>query len=93
MSESGATDDAREQAVQRIKRKRQFQQQLIVFVAINVLLWVIWAFTGFGFPWPIFVTVFWGMGIATQGWMLYRGSKPITEAEIQREMGKDPGTA
>jgi hypothetical protein len=24
-----------------------------------------------------------------QGWMVHRGSKPITEAEIQREMGKD----
>ncbi len=93
MSESDATDDARAAAVKRIKRKRQFQQQLIVFVGINVFLWAIWAFTGAGFPWPIFVTVFWGLGIATQGWMVYRGSKPITEAEIQREMGQDGGTA
>ena len=70
-----------------------FQQQLIVFVLVNVLLWVIWAATGAGFPWPIFVTVFWGIGIATQAWTIYRGAAPITEAEIQREMGKEPGTA
>ena len=87
------TDDARADAIKRIKRKRMFQQQLIVFVLINLLLWVIWAATGFGFPWPIFVTVFWGIGMATQGWMIYRGAAPITEAQIQREMGKDPGPA
>jgi uncharacterized ion transporter superfamily protein YfcC len=86
------SDDARAQAVKRIKRKRMFQQQLIVYVLINVLLWVIWAATGLGFPWPIFVTVFWGIGLASQGWMVYKGSAPISEAEIQREMGKDAGT-
>jgi ABC-type arginine/histidine transport system permease subunit len=88
-----ADADARKQAVKRIKQKRQFQMQLLVFAAVNVLLWVIWAASGFGFPWPIFVTVFWGFGLLTQGWMLYRGARPITEAEIQREMGKDPGVA
>jgi uncharacterized ion transporter superfamily protein YfcC len=88
MVNSGAGEDARMQAVKRIKRKRMFQQQLIVFVLINVLLWVIWAATGAGFPWPIFVTVFWGLGIATQAWAIYRGTAPITEAQIEREMGK-----
>ena len=53
-----------------------------------MLLWVIWAATGFGFPWPIFVTVFWGIGIASQAWMIYRGAAPITEAQIEREMGR-----
>ena len=93
MTDPGASDGARAEAVKRIKRKRMFQQQLIVYVLINVLLWVIWAATGFGFPWPIFVTVFWGLGIATQAWTIYRAAKPITEAEIQREMGKGTGTA
>lgn len=87
------TDDARADAIKRIKRKRMFQQQLIVFVLVNVVLWVIWAASGAGFPWPIFVTVFWGIGIGTQAWMIYRGAAPITEAQIQREMGKDPGAA
>jgi hypothetical protein len=80
--------DPREAAIKRIKRKRQFQYQLIVYVLINLLLWVIWAATGLGFPWPIFVTVFWGIGIASQAWMIYRGAAPITEAQIEREMGR-----
>jgi len=93
MAEPVGTGDTRDEAIKRIKRKRMFQQQLIVYVLINLLLWVIWAATGFGFPWPIFVTVFWGLGIATQAWAIYRGSKPITETEIQREMGKGTDTA
>jgi hypothetical protein len=84
--------DPREAAIQRIKRKRAFQYQLVVFALVNVLLWVIWAATGFGFPWPAFVTVFWGIALASQAWIIYRGAAPITEAEINREMqrGTDP---
>ena len=41
-----------------------------------------------GFPWPIFVTVFWGIGMLGQAWTIYRGEAPITDAEIQREMQK-----
>ena len=87
-----ADSDAREAAVKRIKAKRRFQQQLIVYVMVNVLLWGIWLFSDRGFPWPIFVTVFWGIGMVTQGWIVYRGDS-ITEAEIQREMKKDAGAA
>ncbi len=87
MDESGATADPREQAVKRIKRKRQFQQQLVVYVLLNIFLWVIWAVGG-GFPWPIFVTFGWGIGLATQAYSVYGGSRPITDAEINREMQK-----
>jgi uncharacterized ion transporter superfamily protein YfcC len=92
MADPAAGDEARAQAVKRIKRKRQFQQQLVIYVVINVFLWVIWAVGDGGFPWPIFVTFGWGIGIAAQAWMVYGASKPISEAEIDREMkrGTDP---
>jgi uncharacterized ion transporter superfamily protein YfcC len=93
MAEADGTGNTREDAVKRIKRKRQFQQQLLVYLALNVFLWIIWAVSGAGFPWPIFVTVGWGIGIVTQGWYIYRGAAPITDAEIQREMGKGSGSA
>jgi hypothetical protein len=34
---------------------------LFVYLAVNITLWVVWASTGAGFPWPIFPTVFWGL--------------------------------
>jgi uncharacterized ion transporter superfamily protein YfcC len=92
MAEPDGTGNTREDAVKRIKRKRQFQQQLLVYLVLNVFLWIIWGVSGMGFPWPIFVTVGWGIGIVMQGWYVYRGAAPITEAEIQREMGKDAGS-
>jgi hypothetical protein len=89
MVDPGATNDARTQALKRIKAKRRFQQQLVVYLVINVFLWVIWGVGGFGFPWPIFVTFGWGIGIAVQAWQVYgSGGRPITEAEIEREMNK-----
>ena len=63
-----------------------------MYFVLNVFLWIIWAVSGTGFPWPIFVTVGWGIGIVMQGWYVYRGAAPITEAEIQREMGKGTGS-
>ncbi len=92
MAEPESTGDTHDDAIKRIKRKRQFQQQVFVYLVLNVFLWVIWAVSGTGFPWPIFVTVGWGIGIVMQGWYVYRGAAPITEAEIQREMGKEPGS-
>ena len=90
MIDSGAGEDARQQAVKRIKRKRMFQQQLILFVLINVLLWVIWAATGAGFPWPIFVTVFWSIGIATQAWAIYRGARRSPRRRSSARWGRIP---
>jgi hypothetical protein len=82
--------DAREEAIKRIKAKRDFQLHLVVFVLVNALVWIIWAATGAGFPWPIFVTLGWGVGIVANWWTVYgAGGRPITEDEIRREMGGD----
>ena len=37
---------------------------LASYVGVNVLVWAIWLFTTGGFPWPMFVTFFWGIGMA-----------------------------
>jgi hypothetical protein len=83
----------RDQALARLKRKREFRNHLVVFVAVNVLLWLIWAFSDDrGFPWPAFVTVFWGFGTAMQAWNVYgQGRRPISEQEIDEEMRRIQG--
>jgi 2TM domain-containing protein len=75
----------RDQAVQRLKRKRDFKSHVFIYVAVNALLVVIWAITSDGgLFWPIFPILGWGIGVAANAWDVY-GRRPITEDEIRRE--------
>ena len=41
-----AEADLREQAIERIKRKRKFRRDVLTYVLVNAGLWVIWAADG-----------------------------------------------
>jgi hypothetical protein len=45
---------------------------------------VIFASAAVWFPWPVFVTLGWGIGVAFHAWDVY-GPRPITEDEIEPE--------
>jgi hypothetical protein len=79
-------DERREQAIERLKKKRDFRTHLFMYVVINAILVGIWAVTSDaeGFFWPIFVIGGWGIGLAGNAWDVY-GRKPFTEDEIERE--------
>lgn len=83
-------DPARKAAIERLKAKRGFQQNLVSYVAINALLVAIWFIGGRGFFWPVFPIVFWGFAVAMHAWSVY-GQKPITEDDVRREMEKGGG--
>lgn len=80
--------DLRGEAVKRLNKKREFSAHLVAYILINLVVWAIWgvifAASGVWFPWPAFVTLGWGIGLAFHAWDVY-GSKPITEEEIQKE--------
>lgn len=83
---------ARAAAVERLKAKRAFTAGLAAYVIVNAFLWLIWAITkgdggGGSPPWPIWVTVGWGVGMVFGAWNVY-GRKPISESDIEREMRK-----
>jgi len=82
------TDDlsVRDQAAANLRRRRDFPLQLIPYVAVNVMVWLIWALTDEGFPWPLLLTAFWGLGIATQAFDVYGRRRPITPDEIDAEV-------
>ena len=82
------TEDAlREQAITRLKKKRDFLTHVVIYVLVNAMLVVIWLVTGSDFFWPIFPIVGWGIGVAANAWDVY-GRKPISEGEIQQEMSR-----
>ncbi|GAA4880497.1 hypothetical protein GCM10023203_34350 [Actinomycetospora straminea] len=60
---------------------------MLVYVLVNSMLVVIWAFTGAALFWPIFPILGWGVGLAANAWDVYRPD-PVTEERIQQEMGR-----
>jgi len=78
-------EQLREQAISRLKKKRDFATHAVVYVLVNAMLVVIWAVTGGDFFWPIFPIVGWGIGLGANAWDVY-GRKPISEGDIREEM-------
>lgn len=93
MEGEATPEDRRQQAIKRIKAKRDFRLHLLVYLLVNSALVIIWAFASAGregnqaFFWPIFPMLGWGFGIVMQGYKVYRGGA-ITESQIAREMEK-----
>ena len=80
-------DSVREAAIKRLKDKRDFRMHVVTYVTINVMLIGIWALTGHGYFWPVWVLGGWGVGLVLHAWTTFF-TKPITEAQIEREMSK-----
>ena len=88
-------DDEREAAIAGLKRKRKFVQDAVGYVAVNGVLWIVWALADGsadgGLPWPAWVSLIWGFLLAIDAWRAFGRwpaslHRPITEADIQREL-------
>jgi len=56
-------DEIRKIAHERVKAKKGFYSHLTVYVLVNLMLVAIWYFTGAGYFWPMWVILFWGIGL------------------------------
>ncbi len=76
----------------RIATKRAaFRKSLYSYLIINAFLWAIWwvttgRITGrHGYPWPVWVMLGWGIGIAFQYFNAYNGDKhDMTQEEYEK---------
>ena len=83
--------DAFERAAQRELvdyQKLGFRLHLYVYLAVQAMLVATWALTsrtenGFGFPWPVFVILGWGIGLAAH-YAVYSVVRRDREARIQQ---------
>ena len=71
----------------RLKARAGFWSHLMIYLAVNAFLVVVWAFTGAGFFWPVFPIVGWGIGVAVNAWEAF-GPDPVTEERIRREIDR-----
>ena len=84
---SMTADQLRDLALQRLRKKSDFRLHLLIYLTVNGLLVVVWAWTGAALFWPIFPIVAWGIGLAANAWDAY-GRRPISEERIEREVRK-----
>ncbi len=86
-----SSEDLRETAIKRLKKRGELRSHLVVYLLVNAVLWGIWAVgDGGGFPWPVFVTGGWGVGLLLDAWETY-GRRPVTEQDVQIEMRRLEG--
>jgi hypothetical protein len=83
------TDDSilREAIVVRLHAKQALLRDVAGFLAVNAVLWFVWALGGHerGLPWPVWVTGLWAIGILGHAWRTFL-QQPVTERELQREL-------
>jgi hypothetical protein len=96
---TGDDRELREYAIRRLERKRKFFADLGSYLAVNALLWAIWAMfdrSADGLPWPAWVSIIWGCFLLLDGLRLLhvwsRLGRPITEGDIEEEIHRIGGT-
>jgi len=74
-----------DQLWQQAKARAEFKTHLTVYLIINALLWIIWLFTGGTqtYPWPIWPTIGWGIGIIFNYLGVYKFSNTV-EKEYEK---------
>lgn len=82
-------DEARKQAINRLKAKRDFKSLLGTAAIVIVVCVIIWAVSDSDYFWPIWVMLGLGIGLFFSGLRAYGPHHgAITEADIRREMDK-----
>ena len=77
----------RDRAYRIAEEKTGFYVHLAAFVMVNAGLWLLWYFTGRGFPWPAFITFFWGFGLVIHGVGAFLGGR-YTQTLAEKEYRK-----
>jgi hypothetical protein len=75
----------RDVARQRVQARRDFGSHGVAYVVINAFLVIVWAVTGAGYFWPVWVLGGWGIGLVLHGWDVFL-RRPVTEADVDAEL-------
>jgi uncharacterized ion transporter superfamily protein YfcC len=79
--------DEREAARKRIQTRRDFGSHVAAYIVFNTFMVVLWAVTGAGYFWPMWIMAFWGIGIVMHAWDVF-WRRPVTDADVDAEMAR-----
>ena len=91
MSPQMTEDEIRKLAQRRVAAKKGFFSHLIVYIVINAMLAVIWAVSGGGYMWFLWVAGPWGMALifhAVGTFAFPREGGSWEDAEIRKEIDR-----
>ena len=57
------THSIKEHKVAQINPRKGFRVHLLVFLLVTPIIWIIWYLTDTTYPWPIWQTIGWGVGL------------------------------
>ena len=72
------------------RRRAEFKKRLIIYLIVNIIVWGAWIISSiisrhFGFIWPVFITLGWGIGLTLNYINTYTGFK---DSMVQKEYQK-----
>lgn len=82
--------DLRKKARKRAEDMVGFYIHFTCYIAVNLFLFILWAWTNMDdgvFPWPVFTTLGWGIGIIFHFYAVFGGGRmqdKLAEEEYQR---------
>ncbi len=76
------------QARKRVEEKKDFYIHFAVYIMVNIILVIIWAATGAGYPWFVFPLGGWGIGILFHflGVFVFSRQTDWERKEIEKEV-------
>jgi uncharacterized membrane protein len=82
-------EEIRKIAITRVQAKKGFYSHLAAYVIVNLMLIAIWYFTGASHFWPMWVLLFWGIGVIINAIAVFSGRDTGWEMkEIEKEVQK-----
>lgn len=75
----------RDSVRRRLEARRDFGSHVVAYVVVNSFLVAVWAVTGAGYFWPVWVMAPWGIGLVLHAWDVFL-RRPVTDADIDEEL-------
>jgi hypothetical protein len=71
---------------ERARKRVEFRAHLVAFCIINGALWLIWYLTSARYPWPMWPTIGWGIGLIFHFIFEYKPAKFLSEEEEYKKL-------
>ncbi|MGB2814890.1 MAG: 2TM domain-containing protein [Dehalococcoidales bacterium] len=89
MANQMSEEQVYEEARKRVEAKKGFYKHLVVYVVVNIMLVLIWAFAaGGGHPWFLWVLGFWGLGVLFNFFDVFVWPRKSDKSAIEKEAEK-----